>query len=183
MTTRLRVAFPTVIGAISLALVIWAIYNDHVIASMGMGWDMGAPLWPYQTPQILLYVLNYPAHYIAQPMANHLGLVSPQHYALVFPTTLLWWWFVGSRVDCGLVVPVSKGRPIILLILLTLAAVLLWGATIVLYDGFRWWFQYGGESLNISILILLEKLAPAIWGLALGLFVAIAAKRIATPLR
>ena len=180
MTTRLRLIFPTVMGALSSLLVIWAIYNDRVIASMGMAWDTGAPLWPYQTPQILLYFLNYPAHYVAQPMANHLGLVSPQHYLLVFPATLLWWWFVGLRIDGGLVAPVSKSKPVFFLALLALAAVLLWGAMIALCDAYRWWFQYGGDSLNISILILLEKLAPAFWGITLGLFVAIAAKRIAT---
>src|SRR5882724_9887372 len=124
MTSKLRIVLPTFMGALSWLLVIWAIYNDRVIASMGMGWDMGAPLWPYQTPQILLYVLNYPAHYVAQPMANHLGLVSPHHYLLVFPATLLWWWFVGLRLDCGLVTPFSKGQLVVFLILLTLAAVL-----------------------------------------------------------
>ena len=32
---------------------------------MGMGWDDGAPVWPYQTPNILLFTLNTPAYFVA----------------------------------------------------------------------------------------------------------------------
>lgn len=179
MRTRLRIILPSVMGAISLPLVIWAFYNEHVIASMGMAWDTGAPIWPYQTPQLLLYFLNYPAHYIAQPMANHLGLVSPQDYFLLFPTTLIWWWLLGRQLDHGLVRPKSKQRWLLFAILVALAVLLLWASMVAGVDAFQWWFQYGEGFWTSSTFMMMLNLAPAVWGSALGLGIAIAAKRVA----
>ena len=39
----------------------WDLYNEGIIAQTGMGWDTGAPIWPYQTPAILLFAINTPA--------------------------------------------------------------------------------------------------------------------------
>jgi hypothetical protein len=166
-------------GAISLPLVIWAFYNEHIIASMGMGWDTGAPVWPYQTPQILLYFLNYPAHYVAQPLANHLGLVSPEDYFLLFPSTLIWWWLLGRQLDHGMVGEKSRGKWLFFAILVALAVLFLWAAVIAGADAFRWWFRYGSGLWTPSSLIMMLNLAPAIWGVTLGLGIAIAAKRVA----
>jgi hypothetical protein len=179
MNTRLRIILPSVMGAISSPLVIWAIYNQRVIASMGMGWDTGAPIWPYQTPQFLLYFLNYPAHYIAQPMANHLGLVSPEDYFLLFPTTLIWWWLLGRQLDHGLVGEKSRGNWLFFAILVALAVLFLWAAVIAAVDALRWWFQYGESVWTSSTLLMMLQLAPVVWGCALGLGIAIAAKRVA----
>jgi hypothetical protein len=103
MRRKLRILLPGAMGAISFLLVLWDVRSQVVIASKGMGWDMGAPLWPYQTPSLLFYFLNYPAICIAQPMSNHLDLATPKHYLLIFPATLLSWWFFGLEVDHGLV--------------------------------------------------------------------------------
>jgi hypothetical protein len=166
-------------GAISLPLVIWAFYKEHIIASIGMGWDTGAPIWPYQTPHILLYFLNYPAHYVAQPMANHLGLVIPEDYFLLFPATLVWWWFLGLQLDKELIESKFHRHWLLFAVLVVLAALFLWAAMIAGADAFRWWFQYGSRLWTPSSLIMMLKLAPAIWGVAVGLGIAIAAKRVA----
>ncbi len=179
MRTRLRIILPSVMAAIGLPLVIWAFYNEHIIASMGMGWDTGAPIWPYQTPQFRLYFLNYPAHYIAQPMANHLGLVSPEDYSLLFPTTLLWWWFLGLQLDLGLVRPKYQRHWLLFAILAALAGLFLWAAMIAGADAFRWWFQYGEGFWTSAAILMMLNLAPAVWGSALGLGITIAAKRVA----
>jgi len=75
-------------GIVSLPLVLWDIHNERVIVSMGMAWDVGAPIWPYQTSDILLRLLNGPAYYVTMPIANTLRLVPPSLYVLVFPAIL-----------------------------------------------------------------------------------------------
>lgn len=109
MGSRLTVTLPSAAAVISLPLMIWANYNEQVIVSMGMGWDTGAPIWPYETPQILLYALNFPAHIAAQPIANFFGLIAPIHYWVIFPATLPWWWFLASQLDFVLL---SSDQPI-----------------------------------------------------------------------
>jgi hypothetical protein len=169
MGTRLRIILPSVMGTVSLPLVLWACYNENLIASKGMEWDTGAPIWPYQTPQFLLYFFNYPAHYIAQPMANHLGWPSPEDYFLLFPTTLIWWWFLGLQLDHGLVRPKYQRQWLLFAILLALAALFLWAAMVAGAEAFHWWFQYGAGFWNPSALLFILKSAPAVWGIALGL--------------
>jgi hypothetical protein len=67
------------------ALVLWDIHNERAIESMGMAWDTGAPIWPYQTSDILLRLLNFPAYFISMPVTNALRLLATGQYLLVFP--------------------------------------------------------------------------------------------------
>jgi len=55
MKLTFRILLPAVMGALSVALMVWDSQNQRVIRSMGMAWDTGAPLWPYQTPDTLLF--------------------------------------------------------------------------------------------------------------------------------
>jgi len=103
MSKRLRIVLPSVMGVLSLPLIFWDIHNARAIESMGMAWDTGAPIWPYQASDILLRLLNGPAYFIAVPLANILRLAAPSHHLLVFPAILIWWWFLGLRLDDGLV--------------------------------------------------------------------------------
>ena len=89
MSKRLRIVLPSVMGIVSLPLVLWDIHNARVIESMGMAWDMGAPIWPYQASDILLRLLNGPAYSIAMPIANLLRLAAPAHLALVVRSQFL----------------------------------------------------------------------------------------------
>ena len=59
MSTRLRIVLPSVMGILSLPLVLWDIHNERVIESIGMGWDTGAPIWPYQASDILLRLIKW----------------------------------------------------------------------------------------------------------------------------
>jgi len=43
MRRKLRILLPWAMGAISFLLVLWDVHNQVVIASKGMGWDMGRP--------------------------------------------------------------------------------------------------------------------------------------------
>lgn len=125
MSTRLRVALPSVIGVLSLPLVIWDINNARLIESMGMAWDTGVPLWPFEASDILLRLLNAPAYSIAMPIANWLRLAAPTHLLVVVPAILIWWWFLGLVLDRGL------GRWPFLGMFVVLSALLLWAATAI----------------------------------------------------
>jgi len=61
-----------VFGLVDTAFALWHIQNFRVIESVGMGWDTGATLWPYQTPDTLLFALNTPAYVIGVPIGRAL---------------------------------------------------------------------------------------------------------------
>jgi hypothetical protein len=166
-------------GGISLPLVIWDIHNERVIESMGMAWDTGAPVWPYQASDILLRFLNGPAYFIAQPLANVLRLGGPTHFVLVFPAILIWWWFLGTRLDYRWPVTKSSWRWPIFAFLTPSVALLLWAATVVSYDTFHWWFKYGGFFPTVEgALLIMRFLSPAAWCAALALLLAVYAQRV-----
>ena len=94
-----RIKLPVLFGFIAIALIVWDSHNQHVIESMGMGWDTGAPIWPYQTSWILLFAINAPACILSTPFLYLLNLQTAYgRYPLQFLSTLFLWWFVGSRI-------------------------------------------------------------------------------------
>jgi len=162
MSTRLRIILPSVMGIASLPLVLWDIHNERVIVSMGMAWDTGAPIWPYQTSDILLRLLNGPAYFVTMPFANALRLAAPNHYLLVFPAILLWWWFLGLRLDHGLVITKSRWRWPVFSVLVVLAVLLLWAATSISAESFRWGFRNAEVFSSLSALLMMIRfLIPA----------------------
>jgi hypothetical protein len=167
-------------GVLSLPLILWDVHNARVIESMGMAWDTGAPIWPYQTSDILLRLLNGPAYFITMPLANIFRLAAPSHHLLVFPATLIWWWFLGLRLDHGLVRTKPPWRWPVFMALVTFATLLLWAATVVSRDAFRWWFEYGRDFKGESTLLMVRFLSPALWCVALTVLLVVAAKRVAT---
>lgn len=89
-------------GFLSIVLMAWDYENNRMVALMGMGWDMGPPLWPYQWVSLLLFVFNVPAFLLADPILailrlNNLGL----QYAVWFPLIVGLWWWIGKCVDFG----------------------------------------------------------------------------------
>ena len=87
---RLRIVLPSVIAGLTFPLIVWDIHDARVIESMGMAWDIGAPIWPYQASDILLRMINAPAFSIAMPIATLLRLTAPMHLVLVIPAILAW---------------------------------------------------------------------------------------------
>jgi hypothetical protein len=102
MRTPLGIILPLVLGVLNLPLILWDIHNARVIESMGMAWDTGVPIWPYQASDILLRLLNGPAYSIAMPIANLLRLPAPMHLFLVVPAILVSWFFLGWTLERGL---------------------------------------------------------------------------------
>ena len=93
MKVPLKVALPTVMGLLCALLMLWDLHNQRVIRSMGMAWDTGAPIWPYQTPDTLLFALNTSASFIsnASEFYFRIGAMSPLSYSMFFPAILVWW--------------------------------------------------------------------------------------------
>jgi hypothetical protein len=168
-------------GIVSLPLVLWDIHNERVIESMGMAWDMGAPVWPYQTSDLLLRLLNFPAYFISMPITNALRLLATDQYVLVFPAILLWWWFLGVQLDHGLVMAKSRWRWPVFSFLVVLAVLLMWAATSISAESFRWWFRYSGLSSSLNALLMMTRfLTPAAWSVVIALLAVTASRRVAT---
>jgi hypothetical protein len=155
---------------------VWDIHNQRTIMSMGMAWDTGAPLWPYQTPDTLFFALNFPAYLIGGPISRLLGLLVPKHYFALFPAVIFWWWLAGTYVDRRRVITnVKKARWTA--ILLSIVAILLLALGVDSFiDPLRWWLRYNREVWSVSDLIMLRAIAPALWCLVLSSVAAVAAK-------
>ena len=170
MNTRLRIILPTMMGLVSLPLALWDIRNTRVIGSMGMAWDTGAPVWPYQASDILLRLLNGPAYSITMPLANLLRLAAPMHLLLVIPAILTWWWFLGLTLDRGL------DRWSFFGMFVVLVALLLWAATTI--PGIcRLPLDYRAFHVSTT-LIILRFLTPAAWFIVLTFLLCVEPKRV-----
>src|SRR5512142_3185945 len=99
MHKRLGVALPIWLGLVSAVLMMWDIHNQRVILAMGMAWDTGAPVWPYQTANILFFAINVPAYILANPISRVFHLYVPVYYVFRFSFVIGWWWFIGIIID------------------------------------------------------------------------------------
>ena len=170
---------PVCLGLLSAALMVWDIHNQRVIQSMGMGWDTGAPIWPYQTPAILFLALNTPAYIVANPASRLLGLLIPYNYVMLFPCVILWWWLVGTLLDRGLLRPASRTRWFWIVLSSTLAVIFGAAGAYLAKDTLRWELTYGNGFLSWDDLIVLKFAAPAIWCFLIGAALLLLAGRFA----
>lgn len=149
-----------------------------------MGWDTGAPIWPYQTPDITLRFLSFPAYILAMPIANWLRLWAHTgaSYLVTGPLILGLWWLLGLWLDRGLVMDSKNKRWLLFALLLVLSLMLSWVAVIVSLDSFRWWSLYGSYTKFVPrSLIMMRSLTPSIWSIAIAAFFAAAAKKAIIP--
>ena len=181
MATRLRTVLPIIAGVVSAPLMVWDAHNQRIITSMGMAWDTGAPLWPYQTPDILLRFANFPAYVVAQPALNLLRWYGGQIYLFVLPATLMWWWLVGLGLEYGLVRSTTHRRWFLFGALLGAEPLLLWLTFESLADVFRYWLSYGRSLPPLSqALITFRLVTPAPWTTFFGVIIGFAARRALT---
>jgi hypothetical protein len=165
MRTRKRFVLASCIGLISLLLMLWDIHNQSVIVSMGMRWDMGAPVWPYQTAEILFLLLNLPAYVVVNPVLRQFHMFVPQDYLLRFPVAVLWWYVVGMYFDYRVPRPVTW-RTLRLTVCAGVAVAFGGIGVFVLSSAVEWWRSYGDWNLLSQYLIFLRAIAPAIWSFA-----------------
>ena len=170
MNPRLRIVLPSVIGVPSLPLILWDIHNARAIESMGMAWDVGAPIWPYQASDILLRALNAPAYSIAMPLATLCRVPAPMHLLLIAPAIVMSWWLLGLILDGGLT---RWSRYPMCVLVITL---LLWTASDT-PSIFRDPLDYRPFDTSTALLVL-RSVTPAAWFIALASLVCVKAKRV-----
>lgn len=66
-------------------------------------YDAGRPFWPCEAPDFALRLLSAPPIVVALLLANT-WRTAPSYFAYIteLPLILLWWWFVGTRLDFGI---------------------------------------------------------------------------------
>ena len=132
---------------------------------MGMGWDMGPPMWPYRAVQILPYSINLPAYLVAWPI---LELLEPRaysfRYAVRFPAILALWWWVGRTIDFGLLDNRRYShRKLIGASLLIGAVALLSLAAYVGQNEYHWAHQYWNGHPSIDAFLFLRSAGEMLW--------------------
>jgi len=159
-----RVVLPCAQGIFAVILLLWQVHNSKIIIAMGMAWDTGAPMWPFQTPEILLRTINMPAYLITRPIAAAFGLqTAVAEIPILLPSIVLLWFLVGRSIDINAVPHQSqrsRKRPLGLFVLL--AALCVYVSVRVASAGVMWWSEYGEMSLT-SYLILARILEPLPW--------------------
>jgi hypothetical protein len=159
-----RVVLPFAQGIAAAILSLWQVHNSKVIIAMGMAWDTGAPMWPFQTPEILLRTLNMPAYLITRPIASACGLqTSLAEIPILLPCIVLLWFLVGRSIDINSVPHQwPRRRKRLLGLFIPFAILCIYVSVRVASAGVMWWSEYGEMSLT-SCLILARVLEPLPW--------------------
>ncbi|MGA2299641.1 MAG: carboxypeptidase-like regulatory domain-containing protein [Candidatus Acidiferrum sp.] len=177
---RFRVVLPVVFGFLAAMLMLWDYENNRMIALMGMGWDMGPPFWPYQAVYLFLYSVNAPAFVLSMPILKLLNLQSLSlQYAIWFPAIVGWWWWIGSRIDLGIISHRHYRYAKLLGSVLAAASLGFIGIAVrVIVGEIRWWMQYAHDYSPYRASTLLTTIGPAMWCLLLAGGCAVAAIRL-----
>lgn len=170
MRRRFRVVLPVLFGLIAVSLMVWDLRNQRVIESVGMGWDTGAPVWPYQASFLLLFVIAAPVFGLAEPLFFLLHLETQEvRYPVLLPAILLWWWWLGTRIDFGILGRRRYRHPELLAgSLAGVAAALCYLGTHGVIDAVNWWQAYGRHQPPMNLLLLARIAGPYLWCLALA---------------
>jgi hypothetical protein len=156
----------------------WSLYADQQC----IGYDAGRPFWPCETPRYSLTALNAPAIALGHIPLN-VWPSAPEYldFAIDLPFILLWWWFVGTRIDFGLLgVGIYKRRRLWvtaqIIVVTVLVSLLAWS----IWQEIAWHrkFQYLTGFGYLRILGDLRSLPLYLWLIALIIAFAIAAFRI-----
>jgi len=184
-TLRFRLVLPLVFGCIAIALIAWELHNEQVIESVGMGWDTGPPIWPYQSSWILLQGINAPAYALDLAIFLLLGVGNNQARLLFeLPTILIWWWFIGWRIDFGLLPQRSVRKRGVWRTVLVVVALGFWSCIAYLVvQQVRFSSEYGQRGWRGPMLFLLRHAGILCWCFLLAIWSTIAAARLTTPLR
>jgi len=177
---RYRVTLPIVFSGLPAALMVWDIHNTHVIESMGTAWDTGAPIWPYRASFLILFAVNFPAFALAAPLLMLGQLQTYPMRIMILPLIALWWWWVGTRLDFGVLGHRRYRHPKVTAgILVAMAAGLLSWAIYTGVSEFQFWKEYG-LVFRANYLVLLTRASIPIgsWCLVLTGVALIGAKRL-----
>ena len=124
---------PIIFGVTALVLVSWGFRADYACRFD----ECWRPFWRCDAPDFFLSAINVPAVICSRLLVYSWvsSLVNDFSFRLVYfielPAIILWWWFVGTRIDFGLLGTVAYRRRRTWIVITT-------GATIVLVATLAW---------------------------------------------
>jgi hypothetical protein len=177
---RFRLVLPLVFGFLAAVLMTWDYENNRMVGLMGMGWDMGPPFWPYQAIYLLLSTINAPAFVLSMPILKLLNLQTLSlQYGVWFPAIVGWWWWIGTRMDFGILGRRSfRYAKLVAGGLSTVSLVLLYAAVRASLGELHLWMEYGRNSSPFRVPTLLRTIGPVLWCLVLASSCLISAMRL-----
>lgn len=174
MPKRLRYLLPVMVSAIVVPLIVWDVFLDP----RRIGYDAGTPFWPFQVPNALLGLFDLPAILLARPFWNLLHAYSAlSRDALVLLATPLVWYWIGNRIDFGLLRPPYRFPRALALILSAVAIALIISVILDLKDDISWWQRYGNGSWFGSAITMRSSIG-FLWVLVFLAACIIAARRL-----
>lgn len=178
-TWPLRYSLPSVFGLLTIGLILWDIHNQEIVASVGMGFDTGVPIWPYETARILMVVVSLPAAVPILLLARIVGVEwEPARYVMMMIGTLTFWWWIGSRIDFGLIPRRSIRHPRAVAIGLLGCSIASLILGVFSFAGpFRWWREYGGADID-SLIRLALGVVGFLWCAVAAFTCVVASKRL-----
>src|SRR5882762_11117728 len=177
---RFRLVLPLVFGLLAAVLMTWDYQNNRMVGLMGMGWDIGPLFWPYQAIYLLLFTINAPAFVLSMPILKLLNLQTLSlQYGVWFPAIVGWWWWIGTRIDFGILGRRSfRYAKLVAGGLSAVSLVLLYSAVRASLGEFHWWMEYGRNSSPFRAPTLVRTISPVLWCLVLASGCWIAAMRL-----
>jgi hypothetical protein len=176
---QFRTWLPIVFSLASVCLMAWGIYAQ----ARCWTYDSGRPFWKCEAPDFFIELLSAPPVLLSRPLTNAIdNFPSYFPYLVELPLIFLWWWFLGTRLDFGLLgVGSYKYRrswisPYSTLIVL-LVALLSWS----LGEDIQFFEKYSYLSVNpyLGAIADLRWLPLRLWLLILIVGLGLAALRLA----
>jgi len=158
-------------GLVALTLMAWGVHANRQCST----YDAGRPFWQCEAPYFFLALLNAPAVALVRPIVNLL-LVAPSFrtYLYEMPFILFLWWFIGTRIDFGILgVGAYRRRRAWVAVLSVAAAVLLevlsWSVSEEIafhrsypsFGGFGY-FRLLGDLMSLPVYLWLVALFPGL---------------------
>lgn len=141
----------------------WQQHNERVIAAMGMAWDTGAPVWPYEAPWIVFAIVNAPAA-LAGVAVSHLASIQAFEGRLPIHLTaaILLWFSVGTLIDRGVYRRRLRAKSWVFAVVVGAGLACLCLGLVSVYSGISWWSSYGASSTS-DILLFIRLVAIVPW--------------------
>ena len=100
-------------------------------------------------------------------------------YSVWLPAIVGWWWWVGSRIDFGIIGRRRYRHPKVFAGALSTASLgLVFVAVRVALEEFHWWMEYAHDSSLFRVPTLLRTIGPVLWCLLLAGGCVVAAIRL-----
>jgi len=158
---------------LALPLVAWDVH----LAPLRMGYDTGAPFWPFEIPSVLLILCDAPASILARPFVGLFDARSAlsRDSLILIATPPVWYW-IGDRIDRGLLRPPYRFRRLLAVSLLLIAILVLCMEAQNVHEELHWRHVYGNGAYEL--VKILRELPDDLWAGLLICVSSIAAIRL-----